>query len=238
MASQPVTLDKAQQAVSAAAQKLNHKIVSGVSKFMEQAALDHQLYIFNVSPIPLSRNLGDLGTYTVPARVEGGEISEALVIPGVVRNSVPVDMNKNETRYEDEGITVAQDIILTGRGFDPSSSREHWGCFISHTPTPNKVQVAEAKRKWYAQCQKLVDMADTLERQNKREEISNQPILFIAAAELKLTRPWCNPSQAMDVCPACNASINPGVAVCGTCKAIVDEAKARKFFPERFVASK
>lgn len=49
--------------------------------------------------------------------------------------------------------------------------------------------------------------------------------------------PWLFDSTPAVACPACGESLRAGVAMCKTCGAIIDEAKARKYFPERFAAA-
>lgn len=55
-----------------------------------------------------------------------------------------------------------------------------------------------------------------------------------AAKYLHLDFPWLLNSDRMDKCPACSTAIPEGAAVCPNCTAIIDEQKARQFFPERF----
>lgn len=50
-----------------------------------------------------------------------------------------------------------------------------------------------------------------------------------AARELKLEKPWVYDPKPQADCPACGEKIKPGVAVCRSCRAILDREKAAKF---------
>jgi hypothetical protein len=50
-----------------------------------------------------------------------------------------------------------------------------------------------------------------------------------AARELKLDKPWLYDPKPLAECPACGEKIKPGVAVCRSCRAILDREKAAKF---------
>ena len=160
-------------------------------------------------------------------------MSEPLIIDGLTLERVTSDMNKMGNRYE-EAVDVANDVMFIGRGFSPEENRENWGLFITDQPIAPKHLIAAAKKKFLVTLNGLIAKADNLERQNKREEISNTPLYLQAATYLNVTRPWCEVSKAMDDCPACGEKVNQGSAICKHCDAVLDETKARQYFPKRF----
>jgi hypothetical protein len=233
----PLNVQDAAKAVNAEAQKRNSKIVDQVPALINKLAAEHRIYIFNVGSVPHSRNLGSLGNYYVPPRSEGQRVGEPCIIDGMVRETITNDMNKMDNRFE-EGLQVAHDVMFIGRGYTPDLNRENYGLFIHDGPVAPPDKIAKAEKKWHKHLSDLIAKADNLEKSNKREEISNNPIFALAAAELGITRPWCSESKQMAECPSCGESINQGSAICRHCDATLDEEKARKYFPKRFQEDK
>ena len=229
-----VTLDQAARAVEAEARKRNFKIVEQVPKIIADIGEQQAVYIFNVGPKPWSRNLGSLGTFFVPACPKDARVSEPLKIKGVVLERIATDMDKMANRYE-EGIDIANDVMYIGRGYTPDLNREKWGLFISDVPKPSDARISAAKaelRKTYA---RLVDEADLLERNNKRDQIGDTH--RDAASALGVNKSWLvqEPREA-DSCPACGKRIDISAVKCPECSAILDLEGVKKFFPQDYLA--
>lgn len=229
----PLNLTDAQRAVNAEAAKRNSKIVEKVPEVLRKLASENKIYVFNTSPLPHMRRLGSLGSFYVPPREEGADIGEPLVIEGVVLERITNDMNKMDNRYE-EGMDVAHDVMMVGRGYTPDLNMEKKGLFIHEDPNPPAEKIKAARKHWNKYCSDMVAKADNLEKTNKREEISNTPIYALCAAELGVTRPWCSESKAMSECAACGGSINPGVKICIHCKAPTDPARLEKWMDSQY----
>lgn len=223
----------AQKAVEQEAVKRNSKIVEKIPTMIRKLSAENKIYIFNVGPQPHSRNLGSLGNFYVPPCGVGEEVSEPLVIDGMVLERITNDMNKMDNRYE-EGIDVARDVMFIGRGYTPDLNRENWGLFIHDGPVAPQAKIAAGKKRLHKSYSDLIAQADNLERQNKRDEISNNPIYALAAAELGVKRPWCEESKAMDSCAACGGTINTGVKVCIHCKAPTDAVLLEKWMQKQY----
>lgn len=234
MAAAVVDLTQASKAVNAEAAKRNGKIVEQIPNIISEMAKQRSVYIFNVGPKPWSRNLGSLGNFHVEGCAEGAEISAPLVIPGVLLERVATEMNKMSNRYE-EGMDIAKDVMFIGRGYSPELNREKWGLFISETKEPTKAAIKAAKAKLRESYADLVAKADSLERNNKRDQISE--IHRDAATSLGVTKPWLSaePREA-DECPACHKRIDMESVICPECSAILDLEGAKKYHPEKYMA--
>ena len=234
MATSVVDLNQARAAVNAEAAKRNAKIVERVPAIIDKMAKEQSVYIFNVGPNAWGRNLGSLGNYHVPGCAEGKTVSEPLVIPGVVLERVATEMNKMSNRYE-EGMDIAKDVMFIGRGYSPELNRENWGLFISETKDPSKAAINSAKAKLRKTQADLVADADNLERNNKRDQITE--LHRFAAEALGVTKAWLSmePREA-DECPACHKRIDMESIICPECSAILDLEGAKKYHPEKYMA--
>lgn len=235
MATAVVTLEEARKAVAAESRKRNFKIVEQIPGIISGLAKEKAIFIFNVGPKTFTRSLGSLGTYTVPACPDGKQVSPPLKIDGVILERVATDMDKMANRYE-EGLAVAQDILFIGRGYTPDLNMENQGLFICETPTPSKEQISEAKRKLRLSLQKVVDHADILEGQGKRDQIGEME--REAARTLGVTKAWLStaPKEASE-CPACGQMVNIEAVKC-KCGAVLDWEKAKIYFPQEYLAYK
>lgn len=229
-----VTLDQAAKAVDAESRKRNMKIVEQVPAIISQLAKERAVYIFNVGPKSWSRNLGSLGNFHVPACPKGAKVSEPLKIDGVVLERIPTDMDRMANRYE-EGIDIANDVMYIGRGYTPDLNREKWGLFISEVPKPTDARISAAKGELLKTYNRLVAEADNLERNNKRDQISD--IHRDAAEALGVTKAWLaqTPYEASE-CPSCRKRIDTESVCCPECDAILDLEGAKRFFPQRYLA--
>jgi len=231
-----VTLDEARKAVAQEAKQRNRKIIEQVPQMIANLAKEKTVYIFNVGPTMHQRQLGSLGTFTVPACPEGAEVSPPLKIEGVILERIATDMDKMANRYE-EGLDVANDIMFIGRGYTPDLNKENWGLFISETANASKAQIRAAKEKLLKTYGRLVTDADNLERANKRSDIGE--INRVAGRALGVVKPWLaeTPREAGN-CPACQKMIDIETVKCPHCQAILDWDRAKDFYPTEYNAWK
>src|SRR5690242_5484771 len=102
------------------------------------------------------------------------------------------------------------------------------GVFVAAGSEPSAAELAEARRRLDEFHRRLVAAAD-LEWERSHNPMFITDLERRAARELKLDKPWLYDPQPQAECPACAEKIKPGVAVCRSCGAILDRAKAAQF---------
>ena len=102
------------------------------------------------------------------------------------------------------------------------------GVFVSAGPEPTDDELADAQRRLDEFHRRLVAAAD-LEWERTHNPMFVTDLDRRAARELHLDKPWLYDPKPQVECPACAEKIKPGVAVCRSCGAILDRAKAAQF---------
>jgi hypothetical protein len=102
------------------------------------------------------------------------------------------------------------------------------GVFVCAGNEPTEDELADAQRRLDKFRRKLVAAAD-LEWERSHNPMFVTDLDRRAARELKLDKPWLYDPKPQAECPACAEKIKPGVAVCRSCGAILDRAKAAQF---------
>ena len=102
------------------------------------------------------------------------------------------------------------------------------GVFVAAGPEPTEDELAEAQRRLDEFHRRLVAAAD-LEWERSHNPMFITDLDRRAARELKLDKPWLYDPKPQDDCPACGEKIKPGVAVCRSCRAILNPEKAAQF---------
>lgn len=215
-----------------------------ISPLMLEASERGKLFIFSVNPHPQTVMAG-MGQYTIPGCPKGVTVSEPLVIPGIYFYTDVANADGFSTEYKwstIEGRDLALDVLGTAMGKDPSNDMTRLGAFISLTETPSESDIEAARARLSTHYSALIQQADRAYEINggqevvngvARSNISQQHVE--AAREMGVDRPWSRKNQtAMVMCPACDEAIKPTAAICVHCDAILDEAKARKFYPHKF----
>lgn len=229
-----VTLDQVQDYVSKEATRRNGKIVPSLPRMMNKLCIDPHFYIFNVGPWEWSRQLGGRGTRTVQACPEGQPFGPALELPILDNETIASDMNKMENRQED-GKEVVDAILMRGYGFKPEHSLEKWGVAVIENWPPTAQQLSQVNRLLNEKFDELIAEADRYHEQRKHEDISE--FHRLAARRRKLTKNWLNSNPDLEACPACGTQVMPNIAKCPHCRATLNEALARKYFPEEYKKS-
>ena len=129
------------------------------------------------------------------------------------------------------------EIALTAREIAEDLARElnsdsgegsFHGVFVAAGSAPTDEELADARRRLDDFYRRLVATAD-LEWERSHNPMFITDLDRRAARELKLDKPWLYDPKPQDECPACAEKIKPGVAVCRSCHAILDAAKAAQF---------
>jgi hypothetical protein len=135
-------------------------------------------------------------------------------------------MDLGDKRAMEVSITaqeVAQDLCheINADGGEDS----YFGVFVAAGQVPTEEELAQARQRLTVFYRRLVAAAD-------REWERSHSYLFIddverrAAQYLDLEKEWFYQARETAECPGCGEKVKPGVAVCKTCRAILDPAKA------------
>lgn len=158
------------------------------------------------------------GVFHIPA-CPAGKNFDTL---GVTAREDAIDLGDNHRiTLQISARDIAADII---------QDLEDHGIFVcaGNSPSAEELAAARARRDgWYS---RLIAEADEMwARGHSYREISDMHRR--AAFSLGLEREWAYTPQASRECPACGEKVRAGVAVCKHCKAVLDEERAAKYFP-------
>ena len=158
------------------------------------------------------------GVFHIPARPAGKNF-DALA---VTAREDAIDLGDNHRiTLQISARDIAADII---------QDLEDHGIFVCAGDSPSTEELAAARARrdgWYS---RLVAEADEMwARGHSYREISDMHRR--AALSLGLEREWAYTPQVSRECPACGEKVRAGVAVCKHCKAVLDEERAAKYFP-------
>lgn len=141
--------------------------------------------------------------------------------------------DKRSIRVEIFGEDIAKDAVRMVNS-DIGEGESFAGVFFSYTQEPDAKELKAAKEKWTAINKKWVVEGRALYAQAHRVEII-PAYCRKAVKELGLEEEWAYDPRQMSDCPAgCGEKVAPSAAICKGCGAVIDEEKARKFYPERF----
>lgn len=183
-------------------------------------------YIVNITGTEyhLSRSYGN---YFLP-----GKGDEAFSVTEIGPRKGSMDMG--DKRVFDFPITPAEVATDLCREINIDAGYDSFlGVFISkgQEPTAAELQGAQARLEKFYQWG--VAEADKIWQQT-RSVIMIPDWIKRAADHLKLDRDWKTNVQPNFECPSCGQRHKAGLAICISCGAILDEDKARHFFPDRF----
>ena len=156
--------------------------------------------------------------------VRGCAAGEAYTLTTVGARKASMDLG--DKRAMEVSITareVAQDLCheINADGGEDSN----FGVFVAAGEAPTEEELAQARQRLAVFYRRLVAAAD-------REWERSHSYLFIddverrAAQYLGLEKEWFYQARETAECPGCGEKVKPGVAVCKTCRAILDPAKA------------
>jgi hypothetical protein len=220
---------------------MTERYVPGVPDMVKKLARDTQLYIFNVGPWRLTREMGSVPTAIIPACPEGREYSEPYIVLGIDQEPYPV----NETTCamipksgppgqeggSAEGIYLAQQILGEGPQLNKRETWRRFGVFISKTAPPSEHDVRTARAALYEHLGVLVKEAnDSWALDRDKGQIIQKDWHQRAAEMLHKTVaecPWMGDRQLGPErvpCPFCGQAIPITVAKCPNCKEVVNQA--------------
>lgn len=160
------------------------------------------------------------GTY----RVSGCEEGEAYALTRVEGRTAHIDMgDKRTSPIHISAAELAEDLCreINSDGGEDSN----FGVFVAEGNDPTADELDRGHDRLATFYRRLVAGAD-------REWERSHSYLFIndverrAAHYLGLEKEWFYQARETVECPACGEKIKPGVAVCKTCRAILDPTKA------------
>ena len=195
---------------------------------MKKVSKENQVHIYNVGPWALTRELGSIGSFRIPACPEDKEYVERDPIPGVFEEPIPGEHpDFMEVRTED-GRYIAEQILGIGPFMAKRDSFEHMGVFIGSEVGPNakptKAELSAAKAKLSAYLEELVnDARKAYERGDLREIVDRHRL---AARYLKLEQEvWytTRTAKARQECPSCGTALNTNVKICSSCHYVIDK---------------
>jgi hypothetical protein len=166
-------------------------------------------------------------TYFGSLEIRTPEPGEAFAITPIRGCKGIMDLgDKRSMEFPISAREVADDLVRELNG-DSGEGSFH-GVFVAAGPTPTEAELAEAHRKLDAFHTRLVAAAD-LEWERSHNPMFITDLERRAARELKLDKPWLYDPKPLAECPACGEKIKPGVAVCRSCRAILDREKAAEY---------
>jgi hypothetical protein len=125
---------------------------------------------------------------------------------------------------------IAEDICKQINGNGPGDG-SFFGVFVCAGSEPTTVELDNAferLKNYFMQC---IGAADSQWSSSPRHDLISG-VAKRGARWLKLNpedHAWMSNFQPMTDCPACGTRIKPGVAICRSCSAILDQEKAAKF---------
>jgi hypothetical protein len=171
------------------------------------------------------------GTFTVRGcdaaeanRGGSGGSGDAYTLTPVTPRTAVMDLgDKRTVNVPITAAEVAEDLCheINADGGDDS----YFGVFVAAGDSPTEEELAQSSVRLAAFYRRLVAAAD-------REWERSHSYLFIndverrAALYLGVEKEWFYQPRETVECPGCGEKIKPGFAVCKTCGAILDHAKA------------
>lgn len=231
----PISAEEATKAAVAAVQSNMRRRVPKLPAMLQKVSEDTKVWLYNVGPWTLTRELGSIGTFRIPGCPEGKEYAAADPIPGVFTEPIQgQDQNTMELRTEEGGGRyIAEQVLGVGPFIHPRDSFVPMGVFIGSQvgpdAKPTKQELAEAKQKLFVYLEGLVNEARKAYESGNIKEIVDRH--RTAARMLKLeNEQWYSTrsAKARQDCPMCGTIVNEGVVLCPNCKFILDEAKYEK----------
>ena len=159
------------------------------------------------------------GVFHIPACPTGKD-SETLA---VTAREDAIDLGDNHR--------IALQVSARDIAADVIQDLEDHGIFVCASDSPSAEELAAARARRDAWHNRLVNEADEMwARGHSYREISDMHRR--AASSLGLEREWAYTPQALRECPACGEKVRANVAVCKHCKAVLDEDRAARYFPQ------
>jgi hypothetical protein len=208
-----------------------------------------QLYIFNVSNQEhwVENICGR--RWFIPACPEGAQVSEPLVVPGILPLTDVASVDDNGMNVTLKYIFVdakelAADIVGYAPFRDPRSDLRQYGIFVSDNPEPSRAEIESARSRWHDLCSERVREADSLYAVNNGQvaldngkSVSNIGAHHRDAARIlgvEAEHPWARKQVKLVTCDECGSGNLPTAAFCRECDNLLNEVAAKKKFPQKY----
>jgi hypothetical protein len=198
----------------------------------------HRAYVCNITDIDWPPIDFDYGRFAIKGVKAGEEYAVTLI---TARLSTMDHGEKNVTRVPIGALDIAHDLCRminenAGSVDEQTGAKPFVGVFVIEGPEPTRAELHEAREKLKAFCEHFVFIADA-----DFEVFRNSKFIpgFArrAAKILNLDKPYAIDTQRMVQCPVCRKGVAPETIKCPHCDAVLDEAKARKYFPQLYAAA-
>jgi len=191
------------------------------------------------------------GTWLIPLRKDGQEVSDPLEVPDPYTEYSPQGLGSSEKEISVSGMRLAQEIINQSDGEDlspgvnngksPENDLRQWGVFIAKGDKPTTQEIAEASERYKKTLMRYVEEARQLWALNEKKWI--QPIHYFAAKILRVKDDWNK--QVIDsvapetfACPACMNQILKGARKCVHCGEWIEKVMEALTAPDSGKAGK
>lgn len=165
---------------------------------------------YALTKVPWKRDYADVGDYNPDKVAKGG-----------------LDKRKVETF----SATQIADDLCKGINDNGPGEGSFFGVFVCAGAEPTGVELANARHRMEEYFLRTIAAADAQWSSIPRHDLISG-VAKRAARYLNLdpeTHPWLVSFRPTQDCPVCGDKIKPGVALCRSCGAILDEEKAAKF---------
>jgi hypothetical protein len=189
-----------------------------IANITEQRYLAHRMYgTFQIAGRPPAARLPD-------AQGEAGPDGEAYALTRITPRTAVMDYGDKRTLpLHITAREIAEDICREINS--DAGEQSYLGVFVCAGETPTAEELRAANEKLEEFYRALVAAAD-------REWERSHSFLFIhdlqrrAASQLGLEKEWHYQARETQECPGCGERVKPGVAVCKSCRAILNREKA------------
>lgn len=214
-------------------ERTNRKVINPIPEKFVKAMIGQTVYLINLTDQDWVFHRS-YGCYLVKG-VRDGEVFTSMPIAGRLEH-----IDQGDEKYSQqitEATDIAEDLarqanegILVPTGMD-----SFMGVFVSPTEKPSAALIANNQARMTEFWNGQVQLGDQY-WDDPRDHKNISSLMRRAAKATGQTRPWTYQVTKMDSCPACGDSIPAGLAICKSCGALLDEEKARKYFPQYFSA--
>lgn len=218
--------------------QLNKRGSFPLTKFQQKQIDDASpIYIYNVSPIhEWPRFQGQLGTLTIRKKPADAELSEPLIVPGIVPRRFDKGLGRQEW-FLDSGMEVAEDICGCSKEYPAESANNNllnFGVFITTEPFAELTKKEQEKildaanLKLDAKLRQLILEADQFASQKHENWIADIHRAALQAlnemTDGQEERPWApiRTTKRNVACQFCGVNNKAGVAKCANCHEIID----------------
>lgn len=209
-------------------------------EIVKKLAWDSRIFIFNVGPWLLKREMGSSGTAIIKPCEPGKEYSDPYIVLGVEEEPYPMDETQcrmipksgpgNQVAGAADGIWLAKQILGEGPQLAKAASFRPFGVFISATNPPSREDLIAAREALHLRMQELVKEAnDSWAKDRDKGQVIQRDWHQRAAETLKkgvAECPWMGDrtvgAERID-CPFCGVAMANNIPKCPNCKEVVNQ---------------